>query len=134
MKTSIVYFTIKGRTEEALNFYKNCFGGEITFLQRFSETKYKVSKEYENKIAHAEFKAENIHFYISDGFEKEDIIIGGGIGVTVNFDNLDEQKCVFEKLKEEGKVTFDFFETSIETKLVSLVDKFGIPWYLNYEG
>ena len=132
MKTSVSYFTIKGRAEEALKFYEDCFGGQTTFLQRFSETPYQVSPAYKNKIAHAEFKAENILFYISDGFEKEEVTFGNGIGITINFDNSEEHRSVFEKLKTEGTLTFDFFQTTIGTTLVCVRDKFGIHWYLSY--
>ena len=132
MKTLIAYFTIKGRTEEALTFYENCFGGKTTFLQRFSETSYEVSEAYKNKIAHAEFKADNFTFYISDGFEKEEVTFGNAIGITINFNNQDEHRSTLEKLKIDGKVTFDFFQTTIDTNLVCVIDKFGIHWYLNY--
>ncbi|REH47532.1 PhnB protein [Tenacibaculum gallaicum] len=132
MKTLVTYFTIKGRAEEALKFYENCFEGKTTFIQRFSETPYQVSKTYKKKIAHAEFKAENICFYVSDGFENEEITFGNGIGMTINFDTIEEHEVVFEKLKKGGKVTFDFFQTTIDTNLVCVKDKFGIHWYLNY--
>lgn len=132
MKTLVAYFTIKSRTEEALKFYEDCFGGQTIFLQRFSETPYKVSEAYKNKIAHAEFKAENIHFYISDGFEKEEVTFGNSIGITVDFDCPNEHKLVFEKLKTDGEITFNFFQTTINTNLVCVIDKFGIHWYLNY--
>lgn len=132
MKTLVAYFTIKGRAEEALKFYEDCFDGQTVFIQRYSETPYQVSDAYKNKIAHAEFKAENIHLYLSDGFEKEEAHLGNGIGMTVNFSNPEEHKAVFEKLKIGGEVTFDFFQTTIDTNLVCVIDKFGIHWYLNY--
>ena len=33
----IPYITIPGSCEDALNVYKNCFSGEIVFLQRYIE-------------------------------------------------------------------------------------------------
>ncbi len=132
MKTLVAYFTIKGRTEEALKFYEACFDGKTTFIQRFSETTYQVSDAYKDKIAHAEFIAENIHFYISDGFEQGDVTFGNGIGITVNFDNQNEHRSTFEKLKVGGIVTYDYFQTTINSNLVCVIDKFGIHWYLNY--
>ena len=132
MKTLVAYFTIQSQAEEALKFYEDCFGGQTTFIQYYSETAYQVSDTFKNKITHAEFKAGNVHFYISDGFENEDVNLGNGIGMTINFDNIDEHKSVFEKLKTDGKVTFDFFQTTIDTNLVCVIDKFGIHWYLNY--
>ncbi|SEC77814.1 PhnB protein [Tenacibaculum sp. MAR_2009_124] len=132
MKTLIAYLTIKGNTEAALDFYEHCFNGNTIFLQRFSETNYTVSENYKNKIAHAEFKAENLHFYISDGFEKETVTYGNGIGMTVNFTNKNEHTEVFNKLKVGGKVTHDFFQTTIDSNLACIIDKYGIHWYLNY--
>jgi PhnB protein len=132
MKILVTYFKIKGRAEAALEFYKSCFGGEILFVQRYADTPYSVSEAYKNKIAHAEFKSENIHFYVSDGFEQESVNLGNGIGMTINFDDPGEHKSVFEKLKEGGTVTYDLFQTTIGTSLVCVLDKFGIHWYLNY--
>lgn len=132
MKKIVPYFTIKGNAEKALDLYKKCFGGEVIFEQRFSETPYDVSASYKQKIAHAEFKSEGVHFYVSDGFENEDATFGNGIGMSVDFDSAEEQHHVFKILKEEGEVTFDFFETTIGTSLVCVIDKFGVHWYLNY--
>ncbi len=132
MKTLIAYLTVKGKAEEALKFYEKCFNGKTVFVQKFSETQYQVSKKYKNKIAHAEFKAENIHFYISDGFEEETVTYGNGIGMTINFTDIDEHKQVYEKLKVDGEVTFDYFQTTIDTNLVCILDQYGIHWYLNY--
>ncbi len=50
------YLFFHGRCEEALNFYKQCLGGEITELNRFagSPMESEVSADYKNKIMHAE--------------------------------------------------------------------------------
>lgn len=132
MKTLVPYFTLNGRADEALDFYAESFGGEIIFIQRYSETTYKVSEKFNAKIAHAEFKADGIHLYLSDGYEEFDATLGNGLGMTVNFDNAEEQMTVLEKLKRDGKVTSELFETTINTRLITLIDKFGIHWYLNY--
>lgn len=132
MKTLIPYLTIRGQAEEALLFYKECLGGETTFIQRFSDTSYQVSTDWKDKIAHAEFKAENIHFYISDGFEKEKATLGNGIGMTINVDSTEEQQAVLERLKAGGEISYDYFQTTIDTRLVCVIDRYGIHWYLNY--
>src|SRR5690606_39616630 len=104
MKTLLPYFTIQGRTEEALAFYKDCFKGEVLFLQRFSETPFKVSEDFKNKIAHAEFKAENIHFFASDGFDSETYTNGNIVGLSVSFDNPESEEHTSELQSRENLV------------------------------
>lgn len=133
MKKLIPYLIINGHCESALKFYKDCFNGEITFQQKYSDTKYEVSADFKDKIAHAEFKAEQIHFFASDGFEGQKAIVGENVAFSINFNDQSEQKATFEKLKVGGKVTMEFSETSANSTLATLIDKYGIHWYLNYE-
>jgi PhnB protein len=134
MKNLIPYLIINDKCEEALNFYKDCFGGQITLLQKYSDIDgYQVSADFKAKVAHAEFRADNIHFYASDGFDGQTETIGSNIALSVNFDNQNEQRQAFDKLKIGGTVTLDFSETSVSSTLVTLIDKYGIHWYLNYE-
>jgi PhnB protein len=133
MRTLIPYFTIKGRTAQALDFYAACFGGKATYIQRFAQTTYTYTPAWADKIAHAEFVAPGIRFFLSDGFEQEDAVLGKdlGIGMTIDFDDADEHMATYEALKQHGTVTFDFFDTTIGTRLVCVLDQFNIHWYLN---
>lgn len=134
MKNVIPYLIINDKCEEALNFYKDCFSGQITLLQKYSDIDgYQVSADFKAKVAHAEFRAGNIHFYASDGFDGQKETVGSNIALSVIFDNQNEQRQTFEKLKVGGTVTLDFSETSVNSTLVTLIDKYGIHWYLNYE-
>ncbi len=92
-----------------------------------------MSNEFKDKIAHAEFKADQVHFYTSDGFDGQKTNVGDNIAISVNFSDQSEQKETFDKLKVGGQVTMDFSETSANLTLATLIDKFGIHWYLNYE-
>jgi PhnB protein len=132
MKNLIPYIIINDKCEEALNFYAECFGGKIVFIQKYSDTNYPVAETFKNKVAHAEFRADNIHFYSSDGFEGQKATIGDNIAMSINFDIVEEQKATFEKIKVGGTVTMDFSETSANSTLATLIDKYGIHWYLNF--
>ena len=133
MKKLIPYLIIYKQCEKALEFYQNCFDGKIVFQQKYSDTNYDVSAEFKDKIAHAEFKADQVHFYASDGFDGQETKIGDNIAMSINFSDQSEQKKTFDKLKVGGKVTMDFSETSADSTLATLIDKFGIHWYLNHE-
>jgi PhnB protein len=132
MKNLIPYIIINDKCEEALNFYASCLGGQVVFMQKYSETNYPVADNFKNKIAHAEFRADNIHFFCSDGFEGQKTTVGDNIALSINFDTVEEQKTTFEKIKSGGTITMDFSETSANSTLATLIDKYGIHWYLNY--
>jgi uncharacterized glyoxalase superfamily protein PhnB len=53
------------------------------------------------------------------------------IALSINFDTVAEQKTTFEKIIVGGTITMDFSETSANSTLATLIDKFGIYWYLN---
>ena len=133
MKKLIPYLIINDKCEEALNFYRDSFGGEVPFLQKYADTNYPVSDDFKDKVAHAEFKADAIHFFTSDGFEGQRATVGDNIAMSVNFSSREEQKATFDKLKSGGTVTMDFSETSADSTLATLIDKYGIHWYLNFE-
>ncbi|MGD1840009.1 MAG: VOC family protein [Thermonemataceae bacterium] len=133
MKKLIPYLIIYKQCEKALEFYKKCFDGKITFQQKYAETAYEVSDEFKDKIAHAEFKADLIHFYASDGFDGKETNVGDNVAMSINFSEQLEQKKAFEQLKVGGQVIMEFSATSANSTLATLIDKFGIHWYLNFE-
>lgn len=132
MKNLIPYIIINDKCEEALKFYADCFDGQIVFMQKYSDINYPVAENFKNKVAHAEFRADNIHFFSSDGFEGQKANVGDNIAMSINFDTVDEQKATYEKIKVGGTVTMEFSETSANSTLATLIDKYGIHWYLNY--
>lgn len=133
MKHLNPYLIIPGRCEEALLFYKYCFGGEVTLLQRFEDLSYPVPVDFKHKIAHAEFKSDGVFLMASDGMPEDEISNGNNIALSIHFSSRTEQDKVFELLKTDGIVTMPFQNTSVDSRLATLIDKFGIHWYLNYK-
>ena len=66
------YLFFTGNCEEALNFYKTIFGGEITQLSRWKDMPPgggegpEVTPETENRIMHATFTSPEFTFMASD--------------------------------------------------------------------
>lgn len=54
------------------------------------------------------------------------------IALSINFDTVAEQKTTFKKIIVGWTITMDFSETSANSTLATLIDKYGIHWYLNY--
>lgn len=130
MKTLNVYLTFAGNCEEALNFYKDCLGGDFTF-QRFGEAPMPSSEEQKNKIMHAEFRSGDVYFMASDAMENMTINGGDNITLSLNFSEEKEQAAIFEKLSAGGTVTMPLQDTFWGAKFGMFMDKFGINWMSN---
>lgn len=59
------YLAFNGNCEEAINFYKDVFNGEIETLMRFKDAPEDVMcapDEVKNKVMHAGFKISRLYF------------------------------------------------------------------------
>ena len=103
MKQLNVYLIFAGKTKDALEFYQNCFGGEVS-AQTFAAADMDVPAEYKDKIMHAELVCENICLMMADGFPGQDNVIGNNIWLSLDFNHQDEQQKVFETFSRDGEV------------------------------
>ena len=120
-----------GRCEEALNFYKQCLGGEIPFLSRFKETGMDVPEEHKKKIVHSEFRADGVFFMASDGMPGGEKATTEMIALSINFENTDEQERLFNAMSAGGKVSMALQDTFWGARYGSFTDKFGVRWEFN---
>ncbi|HZS42962.1 MAG TPA: VOC family protein [Candidatus Paceibacterota bacterium] len=120
------------KCREAFDFYKNCFGGEITF-QTVGESQ--MPEEYKtapDKIMHATLKSGELAIYGSD-MMRDKAVIGDQIALTYEPNNEDDAKAIFAKLSEGGEV-FQPLEKQFWGALFGMVtDKYGIEWMINYQ-
>lgn len=133
MKQLNVYLAFPGTCEEALNFYKNCFDGEIVSISRFGESPVESPEEYKQKIMHAEFKADGIFFMASDGMPGQPVPPGDMVSLSINTTDAQEQETIFNRLAEGGNVTMPLGATFWGAVFGMVTDRFGIHWMLNRE-
>ncbi len=134
MKKLNPYLNFPGTTREALNFYKDCLNGEIVSIQTYGEAYMEVEDKYKNNVIHAEFKADGVEFMASDGMPGFAATPGNMITLSINLDDEQEQKDIFNALAAGGKVTMPLDKTFWGAIFGQLTDRFGIQWMLNCEG
>ncbi len=129
------YLQFDGDCEEALNFYKGIFGGEITSVNRFegSPMESEVPPDYKNKIMHANFKAPTLKFMGSDGMPGTTARGGGHVSLSLGGRDIAEGQRVFDALAAGGTVTMPFADTFWGAKFGMITDKYGIDWMVNIE-
>jgi len=132
-----VYFSFNGKCQEALDFYKHCFNGEIVSIKKCSEAPKEMQEQMKNmdknQILHSEFKAGNISFMASDCMGNNQYTIGNNISMSLNLNNETEQTKIFDKLASGGKVVMPLADTFWGAKFGVLEDRFGIKWMLSVQ-
>ena len=127
--------TFCGRCEEALDFYKKCLGGDITFLQRYKDTNMDVPRDYQDKIVHSEFRADGIYFMANDVMEEISGIPAkmesGMIGLSINFEDVAEQNRLFKAMSVGGTVIMPLDDMFWGARYGTFIDAFGVSWEFN---
>ncbi len=133
MKNMNPYLSFAGNCEDALNFYKHIFGGEILSIMHFGDAPMEIPEDQKQQIMHSEFKAEGVHFMAADTMLEQQINIGTNISLSLDMTDENEQTSVFENLAAGGTVRMALEDTFWGARFGMLTDKFGVHWLLNYD-
>jgi PhnB protein len=126
------YLTFNGNCEEALNYYKDATGGTIGNIMTFdSAPDMKVPDNMKKKILHSMMTIGKSTIMASDTMPGQDINPGGPVSLSLNFDSIEEEEKVFNKLSAGGKVTMPLQDTFWGARFGMCTDKFGINWMFN---
>ena len=124
------YVFFYGRCEEALNFYKEVFGGtyEMTPVSGSPMAEH-VPPDFQNKVMHATFTAPGFSFMASDGREAKKIDPDeGNITLTLESSDRAEGERIFKALSEGGEISMAWDDAFWGGKFGQVVDRFGIEW------
>ncbi len=132
------YLTFEGNCEEAFEFYRSIFGGEFTFVGRFSEMpddyKKDMPEEALEKIMHMSLPIGDQVLMGSDtgGDWGAKLMVGNNMSLSVNADSKSDADHIFAKLSEGGEITMPMANTFWGDYFGMCLDKFGINWMVSY--
>ena len=136
------YLFFDGRCEEALNFYKEKLGAQVTMLMRFGESPEPPSPEqcasgapdfsapgFKEKVMHANLKIGDSELMASDG------MAGGnpkfeGFSLSLTAKDPAEAERLFKALGDGGKVQQPLSKTFFSPAFGMVQDKFGVMWMI----
>jgi PhnB protein len=129
------YLFFSGNCEEALNFYKGVFGGEITGISRWNEMPKDaggppVTPETADRIMHAEFKAGDVSFMASDASPGK-TYGEGPVSLSIGLTDEAEAHRIYDALSAGGTAEMPLADMFWGAKFGMLTDKFGIDWMIN---
>lgn len=129
----VPYLHFPGTAEEALNFYKEVLGGEITMLSRYGDSPMPVEEDYKQKIVHGRLEFDGNLVMISDVFKGQPVSTEGNIQLSVDVPEVNQLDTVFAKMAEGGKIQMPLQDQFWGARFGMLQDKFGISWMFNCE-
>jgi PhnB protein len=128
------YLSFNGKTREAMAFYKECFGGELTLMPvDGSPVADKMPPEMKDKILHSMLVSGHIIIMGSDCSCGGDYVHGNAVTLSINCTSDEEIQRFFKALSAGGEVTTPLGEQFWGATFGTLTDKFGFSWMLNCE-
>ncbi len=128
------YLYFEGRCEEAIEFYRNTLGAEVTMLMRYKDSPEPLRPGMlppgsENKVMHSSLKIGDTTMMASDGrcSGKPDF---KGMSLTVSAGNDGEAERLFTALGEGGTVQMPLTRTFFSSRFGMVADRFGVSWMI----
>lgn len=135
MKTSS-YLQFNGNCEQAMAYYADVLGGELTQTMRFSdapEADIQFPKEVLNLIMHCQLEVSNVKILASDYVSEHSFVQGNNFAISLTSNDEDEANAVFQGLADGGQILMPFEEAFWGGKFGMCVDKFGVNWMMSLE-
>ena len=123
------YLLFDGNCHQAMEFYKSCFGGELSSVKvKDSPAKDYMPAVQQEKTVNARLNSGNVEISASDWLRLDQTRIPGNtVCLYLSGGTAQELETLFEKLSEGAKVTDPLKET-FHGIYGALNDKFGVRW------
>ena len=128
------YLTFNGNCREAMQFYKECIGGEL-MLQPIGESPMsdKMPAPMKNAILHATLTNGDLVLLASDMVSPKGLVKGNNVSLTLNCDTEASARELYEKLSEGGEKDHPLENTFWGALFGDLTDKYGNHWLIHYQ-
>lgn len=138
------YLNFNGQAEAAFQFYQSIFGGEFTFLTRYSDVPphdgVVLTEQEKQYILHISLEIQdNLVLMASDAIEKfctaahTPFIVGSNHYISINLDKSEQAKAYeyYEKLTVNGAIEAALDRTFWGALYGAFSDQFGVRWMIN---
>jgi len=123
------YLTFSGNCRDAMNFYKQCLGGELSFIVvGESPVAGQVPPAMKDHILHSSLSTGELELMATD-MQPESLNEGNSVHLCLVCKTEDETRRLFEALSAGGKVNQPLHEMFFGL-IGTLTDKFGKRWIL----
>ena len=128
------YLTFSGNCREAMNFYKDCLGGELA-LQTIGESPLadKMPPQMKESILHGTLTKDGLVLMASDMVGEKGLAKGNSVSLMLNCSSEEEIKTYYAKLVKDGEANHPLEVSFWGALFGDLTDKFGNHWLLHFD-
>ncbi|HUX84646.1 MAG TPA: VOC family protein [Chitinophagaceae bacterium] len=126
------YLTFNGNCREAMDFYKDCLGGDL-YIQTVGESPMadQMPPQMKNNIMHASLTHGGVILMGSD-LCPERLNQGNTVSLLLDCNSEEEVRTIYNKLAAGGKASHPPANTFWGAYFGDLTDKYGFLWLLNF--
>lgn len=134
MTTINAYLTFNGNCREAMNFYKDCIGGELTIMPvAGSPVEAECPAAMKDSILHSTLIKESLVLMGSDMLGPGGLVHGNNVALSLNCSSEEEIDSFYASLSVGGTILDPLKIQFWGAKFGVFNDKYGISWMLNYD-
>lgn len=128
------YLTFNGNCREAMTFYKECLGGQLS-MQTIGESPMsnKMPQQMKECILHATLTSGSAVLMASDIVADTGLLKGNSVSLVLQCASEDEIRNSYTALSTGGHPTHPLEFTFWGALFGGLTDKYGNHWLLNFE-
>jgi PhnB protein len=128
------YLTFNGNCSEAMSFYKDCLGGDLSF-QKIGESPLadKMPAKMKNCILHATLTNGALVIIASDMVGEKGLIKGTAVSLMLNCSSEEEIRDFYASLSSGGEQTHPLEVSFWGALFGDLTDKYGNHWLLHFD-
>ena len=125
------YLNFRGNAREAMEFYRQVFGGDLT-VATFSEFNASSDPSEDDLVMHADLQGpDGIRFMGADVPNRMEFQPGTNFSMSLSGDAESELRGYFEQLAEGGSVSMPLEKAPWGDTFGMCTDRFGITWLVN---
>jgi PhnB protein len=127
------YLTFNGNCREAMIFYKECLGGELTF-QTIGESPLseKMPKKIKDCILHSTLTKGSLILMGSDMVDEQGFVKGNNVSLSLNCSSEEEIKTYYTRLSNGGLQNHSLENSFWGALFGDLTDRYGNHWILSF--
>ncbi|HEX5501322.1 MAG TPA: VOC family protein [Thermomicrobiales bacterium] len=128
MAQLVPYLSFTGTCREAMTFYQQCLGGELS-ITTYGDSPMadQVPAEHRDNVLHAVLLSAEILLMASDLMPGDTVTQGGSVTLALSSGDKEEIRAYFAKLSAGGTVTMPLDEAFFGL-YGEATDRFGMRW------
>ena len=129
MTTLTPYLLFDGNCQDAMEFYKECFGGDLSITKvKDSPAKTQMPPSLHDRILNARLRSGTLEISASDWLAvNETRVRGNTVCLFLSGGSFQQLKTLFERLSQGAEVT-DPLKKQFFGVYGALNDRFGVRW------